>query len=579
MDFSNLQKNALTFTSKTISSLPSTPGCYFYFDKNKKILYIGKAKDLQKRVKSYFQKKDLDAKTAVLVSKIHSISFIVTKSELEALLLENNLIKKHQPKYNIDLKDSKRYAYLQLTDEDYPRLRIARQKTSQGEYFGPFVSAELRDYIKDVLVKQFQLRTCRVMPKKACLRYHIGICTAPCQQHAGNEKRGGKRLSAVGERGSGNRVTGSRVQDAGSRKQSSGSFATKEEYAQQIRAVRAVLKNHTSELKKTLEKKMKTAAQQKAFEQAITYRNQLHALDAIKERQQVERNKSYDEDILNYSINNDTVYLILFHIKKGILLDKEEFVFSYEENFLEDFLMQYYCDQPIPKEIILPSQPKRIIAQALSQQKGSKVTCTVPKIGAKKQLLDMVQANITATFFAQSEALNEIKKAIGLQEPPTTIECFDISHICGTSTVASMVQFKNALPNKSAYRRYKIKTVDGNDDFASMQEVVTRRYKKLIANNEALPDLIVIDGGKGQLSSAVSALRSVARQLGSAGVRIPIISLAKKEEEIFLPQKSESIQLPKSNKGLQLLQRIRDEAHRFAITYNRFLRTKKLFEE
>ncbi|MFP4523402.1 MAG: excinuclease ABC subunit UvrC [Candidatus Nanoarchaeia archaeon] len=584
MNSSTLQKNALTFTSSTINSLPQKPGCYLFFDKHKNIIYIGKAKDLQKRVSSYFKKKDVDAKTTVLVSKINTINFIQTTTEIEALLLENNLIKKHQPKYNINLKDSKRYAYLQLTDEDYPRLRIARQKTTKGEYFGPFVSAELRDYIKDVLVKQFQLRTCRVMPKKACLRYHIGICTAPCQQSSGNGEQGSKNQSAgsriqdvvVGEQGSGKRFS---VVGEHNGSQNTAPFATKEEYAKQVDAVRFVLKNNTSQLKKTLTQKMKRAAKNTSFEQAITFRNQLYALETIKERQQVERTKHYDEDILDFIVDKETVYLILFHIKKGILLDKEEFVFSYEKNFLQHFLMQYYQDQPIPKEIILPIPPNPLVSQALSKKRKSKVAFHVPKKGDKKQLLDMVQANIKATFFAQADALNEIKKAIGLQEAPTTIECFDISHISGTSTVASMVQFKNALPNKSAYRRYKIKTVNGNDDFASMAEVITRRYKKLLAKNEPLPDLIVIDGGKGQLSSASSALDSVVQELGVVGVRIPIISLAKKEEELFLPQKSDSIQLPKSNKGLQLLQRIRDEAHRFAIAYNRLLRKKKLFEK
>jgi excinuclease ABC subunit C len=261
-----------------------------------------------------------------------------------------------------------------------------------------------------------------------------------------------------------------------------------------------------------------------------------------------------------------------FHIKKGILLDKEEFVFDYVQNFLEQFLMRYYDDQTIPKEIILSKKVDDSVAKALSELSGSRVKLSVPLKGEKYELLELVKTNIQATYFASEEALLELQKAINLQEPPKLIECFDISHISGTSTVASMVQFRNAKPDKNNYRRFKIKTVDGNDDFASMAEVVTRRYTKLKLNKEPFPDLIVIDGGKGQLSSALSALNHI-------GVKIPILALAKKQEEIFVPGKNVSIQLSKKNKGLQLLQRMRDEAHRFAISYNRFLRKKKLLKK
>jgi excinuclease ABC subunit C len=254
-----------------LPQLPNNPGCYLFKDSKGVILYIGKAKDLKKRVSSYVQKTDHDAKTQALIKHIKSVDYIVTTTEVEALLLENNLIKKHKPKYNIDLKDSKRYAYLLLTKEQFPRLRIARNKDELGEYFGPFTSAETRDYIRDSLVKTFQLRTCNQLPKKACLRYHIGICTAPC-------------ICAVNEKG----------------------------YAEQVKHVRAVLKNKSTELIKTLEAKMKTSAKKEHFESALTYRNQIQALQFLKEKQHVERDKEYNEDIINFLIDKENVYLTLF---------------------------------------------------------------------------------------------------------------------------------------------------------------------------------------------------------------------------------------------------------------------------
>ncbi|MCF7798401.1 excinuclease ABC subunit UvrC [Candidatus Woesearchaeota archaeon] len=511
-------------TAIDLSSLPALPGCYLFKDGKDIILYVGKAKHLKKRVSNYFQKKDHDPKTQALVGRIKLIDFIVTKTEDEALILENNLIKKHQPKYNINLKDAKRYAYIKLTAESVPRLILARQKTSKGKFFGPFVSGQIRDEILKTLNNSFQLRTCKTLPKRPCLRYHLGLCTAPCV----------------------NKVS-------------------KAQYQQQLNKAAMVLRGKTKELSKQLSTEMQSAAATQNYETALLLRNQIAAIDWLQERQNMERDKRFDEDIINYIIDDDQVYLFLFNIKQGILHNKQEFVFPETENFLEQFLMQFYETNKIPKEVILPIKVSDVL-----QSFFSKTTFTKPERGSKKQLLDLVKTNITAQFFASNEKLAGLQKALNLSQQPAVMECFDISHLSGTSTVASMVQFRNGKPFKDNYRRFKIK-LDRNDDFAAMAEVVTRRYKRLKEERQPFPDLIIIDGGAGQLSASLEALKHL-------DIKIPIIGLAKKHEEIYIPGAEKPLRLSKSNKGLQLLQNIRDEAHRFAITYNRLLRKKSLFK-
>lgn len=513
-----------------LRELPHNTGCYLFKNSKGHIIYVGKANDLKKRVSSYFQKKDHDAKTQALVKQIHEVDFIVTKNTVEALLLENNLIKKHSPRYNIDLKDAKRYAYIRLTKDDFPRLLTARKKDEAGEYFGPFVSGMSREYLISLLSKSFKLRTCKKLPKRACLRYHMGICTAPCIKKD-----------------------------------------TKETYNERVNAVRAILKGDTKKIERTLEKNMKQAAKKHQFEQAIEYRNQRQAIEWIKERQRVERTRQTNEDIINFERRDGIVYLMLFHIDKGTLTGKQEFVFDQKEEFLEEFLLQYYTDEQIPKEIILPQKTLPELQEALSQRGGSKVKVEVPKQGDKKELLDLVKKNIELSFFGEAEKLLELKKVLKLNEVPQVIECFDISHLSGTSTVASMVQFRNAKPDKNNYRRFKIRTVDYIDDFDSMREVVRRRYKRLMEEKAEMPNLIVIDGGLGQLSVALDEITKL-------GVNVPIISLAKQFEEIYRPGIQSPLRLSKKSKALHLLQQIRDEAHRFAITYNRLLRKKKLRE-
>lgn len=515
-----------------LKNLPEDPGCYIYKDNTGKIIYIGKAKSLKKRVSSYFQKKDHDEKTRRLVLEIDDVEFFATSNEFEALVLENNLIKKHKPKYNINLRDSSKYAYVILTDEEYPRLFVARDKTLKGKYFGPFVSAEYRDHIIKVLREKFKIRTCSKLPKKTCLRFHLDLCTAPCIKNI-----------------------------------------TKEDYNESIKNVEKYLNGNTKELLIKLKREMDEFSKRMIYEKAKSIRDQITALETLDEKQNMEKEKRYDEDIINYIVENDKVYLIVFNISRGVLATKNEYSFDYAFNFLEEFITQYYSEKPIPKELILPSSLKDdAIKNYLETLRGSKVTITIPRKGDKMDLLLLVKRNIEISFLSENKKINDLKEKLNLNSTPSVIECFDISNISGTNSVGSMVQFRNARPDKSNYRRFKIKTVTGADDFASIHEVVLRRYKRLKEENLEMPDLIVIDGGKGQLESAVSALKSLE-------LRIPIISLAKKFEEVYEPGRDEPYRLSKTTDALKLLMQIRDETHRFGVKYHRLLRSKEMIKE
>lgn len=512
----------------SITHLPTKPGCYLFHNDQGSILYIGKAKNLRKRVKSYQKTNILDPKTQQLVKQVHSVDFIVTDNEVEAFLLENTLIKKHQPKYNIDLKDSKSYSYIRITDEPFPRVVIARRKTGKGQYFGPFVSAADRDYILQFLKKTFHLRTCRRMPKKPCLRYHIHLCDAPC-------------IGKIPE----------------------------EEYNNQIETVKHILKGNIKEATQKIDRDMKQFSNLQQYEHALRKRNQLTALEHLKERQNMQRQKRYNEDIINFKIVDDNVYLMLFNVYKGTLSNKNDFVFSYQDSFLEEFITQYYSDHPIPKEVIVPENIDESLQQFLTHKKESTVRITVPQRGEKKQLLRLVKKNIDITFFAHTKKIASLQQRLRLHEKPVVIECFDISHLSGTSMVGSMVQFRNGRPDKSNYRRYRIRTVKGIDDFKAIGEVVRRRYTRLLKENRSFPNLIIIDGGRGQLNSALSIFEDI-------GVTTPVISIAKRLEELYIPGKVRPLLLKKDDIALHYIQQIRDEAHRFAITYNRLLRTKKV---
>jgi excinuclease ABC subunit C len=509
-----------------LETLPHLPGCYLFKDADEKVIYIGKAKDLKKRVSNYFQKRDLDNKTQSLVVVAYELDFIVTNTEVEALILENTMVKKHLPKFNIKLKDSSRYACIHLTDESIPRIRISRDRVGRGTFFGPFTSAKERDYVFTIVRKAFQLRTCRKLPKRACLRYHLGSCSGPC----------------IGK-------------------------ITESEYNERVSRAQFALKGKITDLIATLKIEMTDSSARLEFERSRELRDEIIALERLQERQNMERNRSFDQDIISYIVEEGNVNLMVFKVYKGTLEGKEDFIFAYNENFLEEFIVQYYSENIPPQELILPESLDKSLEEFLDHTKGKTVKVTVPKQGEKKALLDLARKNVEICFFGDRKKVIDLQMALKLPRLPNVIECFDISHISGTSTVGSMVQYRGGRPDKRNYRRFKIKSVTGIDDFASIAEVVKRRYNRLKIEEKELPDLIIIDGGKGQLSAAFKELRNLR-------VRVPVISIAKREEEIYVPGLDNPLPINKDEKASLFIQEIRDEAHRFAINYNRLLRKK-----
>lgn len=509
-----------------LETLPNLPGCYLYLDADGKVLYVGKARDLKKRVSNYFQKRDHDSKTESLIKAASSLDFIVTNNEVEALLLENTLIKKHWPRYNIKLKDSSRYACIHLTDEKLPRIRISRSRLGRGTFFGPFTSARERDYVFAIVRKTYQLRTCRRLPKRACLRYHMGVCSGPC----------------IGK-------------------------ITQIEYLEKVKRAEAALKGNIADLIASLRKEMADSSTRQEYERAKELRDEIVALEGLQERQNMDRKRRFDQDILSYLVDEGNVYLMLFKVYKGTLEGKEDFVFAQNVDFLEEFLVQYYSENEPPEELIVPETLDDSIGEFLTHVKGKSVRVTVPKQGEKKVLLDLARKNVEIGFFGDRKKVQALQEALKLPNPPNVIECFDISHLSGTSMVGSMVQFRGGRPDKSNYRRFKIKSVEGIDDPASIAEVVRRRYTRLRDEEKELPDLVIIDGGLGQLSAAFQELRNLR-------VKVPVISIAKREEEIYMPGLDKPLPIKRDDKASLFVQEIRDEAHRFAISYNRLLRQK-----
>ncbi|HNX16909.1 MAG TPA: excinuclease ABC subunit UvrC [Methanoregula sp.] len=512
------------------ASLPENPGCYLYKNDAGTIIYVGKAKNLKKRVSSYFTKTDHDSKTRSLVAHITSVDVVVTDTESEAFLLENTLIKKHQPKYNIDLKDAKRYAWIELTREEYPRLVISRRASGDGTFFGPFVSAAERDYVLKVAKRAFHLRTCKKIPKRPCLRRHMQSCCAPC---TGN--------------------------------------VSVEEYDRNVKKAALLLRGKSRELLDTLRLEMVESSKKEDYERALLLRNEITAIGHLADRQHVERKREYDQDVIAYQVTEGTVYLTVFNVELGSLANKQEFTFDAgSEDFFEEFLVQYYSEREPPKELIISNETDPALTEFLSVKKGESVSIVVPQRGEKRQLLELAKKNLEIAFFRDTLKCAELGTALHMEKSPQVIECFDISHLSGTAMVGSMVQFRDGKPDKSNYRRFKIRTVEGIDDFASIAEVVKRRYKRLIDEHQPFPDLVIIDGGKGQLSAAHETLAA----LGSKNQ--PVIAIAKKEEEIYMPGKSQPVRLDRKSISLRYIEEIRDEAHRFAITYNRLLRKKKI---
>ncbi len=544
---------------QSLKLLPSLPGCYIYYNKDNEIIYVGKAKILKRRVMSYFNKKHHDSvKVQVLVSQIERLEYIITNTEVEALILESHLIKKHKPKYNILLKDDKKYPYFLVTDEDFPRIQVVRKKNinpEKGRYYGPYTDIRAMYSTLDFLKKIFPLKQCKT-PKfkdRPCLYYHIGRCMAPCQ----------------------NKVTS-------------------EEYKALVRQAELFLSGKQSELMEQLKTQMEKYASEEQFEKAARLRDSYMDLKKTLEKQQVVyENTRLNEDIISFLTEDGIFAIVILMIREGRLIDKKDFVYEVEEEdkneFFATFFKEYYNSLTLgyPDKIV-SNELENIGEKALYEEwleilAKKKVKISYGKSAQGKELQSLADKNARVVLDnAKLKKMSKIRddfneigsylaEKLHLKNFPHRIECYDISHIQGTNTVASMITFINGQSKKSEYKKFKIRTTEGKpDDFLSMKEVLTRRLKHLGDKNWDKPDLMIIDGGKGQLSSVMEIIE----ELGVTG--IDVVSLAKKHEEVFLPKQSNPVILPQNSSALFLFQRIRDEAHRFAITYHRTLRSKSM---
>jgi excinuclease ABC subunit C len=554
-----------------LETIPPKPGCYLMKNAQGAIIYVGKAVSLRSRVRSYFHSDaGHDAKTRRLVREIADLEWIIVGSELEALILEMNLIKKHRPKYNVRLKDDKRYPYIKVHWADpFPKVTVTRQMHEDGSrYFGPYTSVWAVHQTLDALRHIFPYLTCdrtiTGQDTRACLYYDIKLCTAPC-------------IGAIDQAG----------------------------YRQMISDLMAFLAGHSEDIVLRLEKAMAQASEEMRFEKAGALRDQLRAMQAIMERQKVVFSSDYlDSDVLAMARADGEACVQIFFIRAGKLIGREYFVLEGTEDaadseVITQFVKQFYTEAAsIPQQVMLPEQIEeaRIISQWLhSRRGGSRMKFVVPKHGQPHQLVQMAAENASETLTAlraqwqadahkQEQALAELQTVLKLEAPPNRIECYDVSNTQGTAIVGAMVVFEQGVASKRLYRRFNIETVVGApDDFASMEEMLTRRFRRWDAAHDArkepgakpdaafgfLPDLIVIDGGKGQLGRVTSVL-----QRYNLRDKVPVVGLAKQREEIFFPDKHESLMLPRHSPALYLMQRIRDEAHRFGITAHRKKRTR-----
>ncbi|MGD6808628.1 MAG: excinuclease ABC subunit UvrC [Candidatus Bathyarchaeia archaeon] len=518
------------------NDVPVNPGVYIYKDEKGEILYVGKAKNLRSRVKSYFASIDQPPKTRQLVSKIRNIDFILVNNEVEALLLENKLIKQHTPKYNINLKDAKTYAYIALTREDYPRILTSRKVSPKLESFGPYTEGYTRQDLQRLVTKVFKLRTCRNMHKRACLQYHIGNCTAPCVEKV-----------------------------------------TKEQYAEQVKNARMFLEGKFDRTLQFLDAQMQQASKDQKFERALELRNQMASIRLLTQRQVVDKERRFDQDAMAFCQEGDKIRIIQMGLRKGVLLGKKEFTVDRQPQVEQEFLKAFYAVNQIPREILLnkpcwqDADEKKALEEFLYAKRLAPVTLTVPKRGNKLCLVQLAEKNLQSSLTGNN-ALVDLQSALDLPRLPRVIECFDISNLGHEHVVSGMVRFTDAKPDKKNYRKFKIKTVVGQDDFASMNEVVSRRYKRLKDENAQMPDLIIIDGGPGQVSAAQTALNML-------NLKIPLIGLAKENEEIYKPNQHAPVQLDKNSRMMLLIRQIRDATHDFSVGYNRKRREMQLREE
>ena len=542
-----------------LESLPQKPGVYQFKNAEGKVLYVGKAQNLRSRVRQYFQKsRSADSRLDALVPKIRDLDLIVTDSEVEALILEANLIKKLKPRYNVLLKDDKSYPYIVITDEPFPRVFVTRRIFKDGsKYFGPYADVKTMRHALKTVRDIFMIRSCNydltdetVSKKKykVCLDYHIKKCEGPCE-----------------------------------------GLVTREHYRSMIDQVAKILRGKTEEVMRSLRSEMEKSSEGLRFEDAARIRDRLKAIEVYNERQKVVDAKAEDRDIIAIAARGDDAAAVIFKVREGKVLGSRHFYLNNaedkkEEELLEALMERYYLESDdIPPQILLPAvvESESLIRSWLAARAGFEVSMDVPKAGDKAKLIAMVRNNaqyllddLEVQRLKRGEtfphAVGALQKDLRIESPPRRIECFDISNTQGTDSVASLVVFVDGKPKKSEYRKFKIKTVEGADDFASMQEVVQRRYTRILEEGTPMPDLIMVDGGKGQLSSA----REILRKLGLE--RQPIIGLAKRLEEVYVPAQSDPLSIPKTSAGLKLLQQIRNEAHRFAITFHRTLRSKRI---
>ncbi len=542
-----------------LKRVPTKPGVYLFRDARADVLYVGKAKSLRPRVRSYFQAGSSDTRPGIrqMTGRVATIETIVTGTEVEALHLEQNLVKRHRPPFNVRLRDDKSFPYIAVTvEDDYPRVMFTRERHRRGVvYFGPYANAKKVRETLDVLNRVFRYRPCEgPQPGRhsgiPCLDYHIERCYAPC----------------VG-------------------------YISKEEYRDLIDQVIEFLSGDDRPIRRSLEQQMRAAAADERFEDAARYRNRLRAIERLSERQAVERREIGSVDVIGVAVSPERAAVQVFPLREGRMVDRYSFHLENaagEElsEVLEQFCLEYYGSAPsIPPQILVPrgSGDTTALEEFLTERRGAHVEVRAPERGEKRRLQELAQQNAalaleSETFVTETkrarrvEALEELREALNLESLPIRIECFDISNIQGQEIVGSMVVFEDAVAKKSHYRKFAVRGLDGQDDFAAMREVITRRFSRLAADpgseewNEsfaAAPNLVVIDGGKGQLSAALAAMQELDLP------RVAVIALAKRIEEVFVPGRADPIVLPPHTPGLQLLQRIRDEAHRFAITFHR----------
>ncbi|EJL47747.1 UvrABC system protein C [Brevibacillus agri] len=526
-----------------LAVLPEKPGCYLMKNANGEIIYVGKAKVLKNRVRSYFTGSH-NGKTQLLVSEIADFEYIVVSSAIEALLLECNLIKKHDPRYNVMLRDDKTYPYIKITNEAQPRLEITRKVLKdKAKYFGPYPNAGDASEVKKLLDRLYPLRKCRNMPKQVCLYYHLGQCLAPCVYEVSAEEN--QRL---------------------------------------VDEISRFLDGGHEQMKQQLTEKMLQAAEAMEFERAKEFRDQIKSIEAVMEKQKITFTDTVDRDIIGFAVEKGWMCIQIFYMRQGKMIERQTTSFPYYGNESEDFMSyvtQFYYDKQnaLPKEILLPEESE---PELLSEWLGVKVL--TPKRSKKRELVQMACENariaLQEKFALMSkddartvQAVHNLGHVLGIGVPHR-IEAFDNSNIQGTEPVSAMIVFTDGRPDKKEYRKFKIKTVEGPDDYGSMREVIRRRYSRLLKENQPLPDLIVIDGGKGQISAAMDVLEN------ELGLYIPVCGLAKDEKhktaQLMYGDPPEPVNLKRDSYEFYLLQRIQDEVHRFAITFHRQSRTKTM---